>query len=369
MIYARLAAFTLALLLASATSAMADEAPPAPPAAGDAAAPPAGPAAPAAPTAPMPPAPRATAAATVVDAGACGCCPPRDPCRKRHLELQAHGALLTTDPEGLISVDSGTANQARWDALDYGVAIGGRVAYTFPWTCWDVRIAGTWWGSWDADTTTSGTLTDRPTPNAPPNPPVAFANIPLHEEATLWDLDVTATQPFYCSPCFTAEWGAGLRYLRFDEEARFAFTQGIAAPVTTTLGADVENGLLAAEAVLVGTWKLNSCWDFKGRASAFVGWMHRDGVITSINQAPPLVGTTDETDDLGFGGELELALQWHANSCWTLSVGYGLLVLGNVTRAHEALDFNNVATLDIGPVFTDDTLLVHRFFVGAGIDF
>ena len=55
-------------------------------------------------------------------------------------------------------------------------------------------------------------------------------------------------------------------------------------------------------------------------------------------------------------------------SRWSLVAGYGVLAVGPVARAFEALDFSNVATSDLGPVFTSDTLFLQRVFVGLSVD-
>jgi hypothetical protein len=317
-------------------------------------------AAPAAMAGEAPPAPPAPSAGSVVGDGACGCCPPRDPCRRSHLEIQGHVSLLTEDPEGLVSADSGTPGQLRWDDVDYDVAFGGRVAWTFPWDCWDVTVAGTWWGSWDGDAQSTGSLAASQVPGGPlqVSPQLPFG---LSEEATLWDVNLTFTKPFVCKPCFTAEWGWGVRYLRFDEQSRFTFDP------TSYVDMDIENGLLAAEGVVTGTWRLSSCWDVRAGLSLFAGWMHRSGTVTQP-AAPGLFDPERDEDDVGFGGEIEAALRWHPSSCWTLSLGYGLLALGNVTRGHDALDAERQGTLDFGPIFRDDVILVHRVFLGIGLD-
>jgi hypothetical protein len=319
-----------------------------------------------APPAAPPPAPAPMVVAASPD---CGCCPAPDPCRKSRLEIQGHLAMLTPDPEGIVTVDTGAPGQTTWDDLDYDPEIGGRVAFTFPWTCWDVTIAGTWWGSWEGDHTTSGTtLTSTPVPGGPFNTSPPF-DVVLHEEATLWDVNLVFMKAWTCSPCFNSRWGFGARWLHFDEEASFEFPVGVVALTTGSFASDIDNDLIAAELVAEGVWKLSGCWDFLARGSVFAGWMHREGEMSAVNITPPITGASDEQDDFGFGGELEIALRWHPSACWSLSLGYGLLALGNVTRAHEAFDFSNAGVLDIGPVFEDDLLLVHRVFVGVGFNF
>jgi hypothetical protein len=316
---------------------------------------------------PPPPPSAPSASAVVGDCGCCPaastCCPPRDPCRKSHLELQVHGAMLTPDPEGPLGLAGSTAS---WDSIEYGVAIGGRVAYTRPLGGWDATLGATWWGKWDDDSSTSGTSVSTATPGGAPAVAVLGASA-LHEEATLWDVNLTLTKPFYCTPCFTADWGFGLRYLRFEEDASFTTVTGVIALFINTFDSEIDNALLAPELVVSGTWKLNSSWDVTARASAFAGWMHRSGDIASSGGA--LVSPSDTSNDVGFGGELEVTARWHLNCSWSVSVGYGLLVLGNVTRGHEAFDFSRTASGDFGPVFADDTLLVHRAFIGIGLDF
>lgn len=344
------------LLVTAAPPAWADEAPQ------TAGAPVAG-AAPLSP--PLPPAPRAVLAGSE---GAC--CPAPDLCRRSRLEIQGHLALLTPDPSGLVTLDSGRDDQIRWDSVDYEPEIGVRVAWTFPWSCWDATLAGTYWGSWEDDQTEFGTLAFTGFPGGPQSIGGVFF-VPLHEESTLWDVNLTFTKAWHCSPCFTSRWGFGARYFNFEEEASYSFlTGGNPGPVLTgTFASDIDSELFAAEAVVEGVWTLSDSWDVVARGSVFAGWMHREGEMSSVNVTPPITGTTSENDDLGFGAEVEAALRWHPSPCWSVSVGYGLLILANVTRAHESFDLSNFDTLDIGPVFSDDTLLVHRVFLGVAFDF
>jgi hypothetical protein len=315
----------------------------------------------------MPPPPADPSAQPIVVPVSNGCCPSRNCCRRMHVEVEGHAALLTRDPEGLISVDSGRTDQARWDDIKYGAAFGGRAAVTVPWCRWDVTLAGTWWGSWDDRTDTSGSLTSTQTPGGPFGTTV-FNDIPLHEKATLWDVNLVLSRPLCRERCFSSDWGFGLRYLRFDENADFTFDNGAVAPMPITLSDDINNGLLAIELMTSGTYRLNSCWDVTGTLSVFGGWMHRSA-STATTALPPPAGADGTNNDFGFGGEVELALRWHPSRCWTVSVGYGLLALGNVTRAHRAFDFSNLSSGTFGPVFSDDTLWVHRFFAGVGLDF
>jgi hypothetical protein len=319
--------------------------------------------------APLPPAPPpAPAPVVVAGTGNCGCCPPRDVCRKSHFEVQGHLALLTPDPEGTVGIDTG-AGAATWDVLEYEPEFGGRVAFTFPWCAWDVTLAGTWWGNWSDEAAAPGTLLGSQSPGGQPTPIAGEAF--LREEATLWDVNLTLTKPFYCTPCFTATWGFGLRYLHFEEDATATIvpTAVVAVFPTVTIDSDIDNDLLAAELVVAGDWKLSTCWHFVARGSLFGGWMHREGEISATGLTPPPQGTTAEDDSFGFGGEAEIALVWRPSACWSVSVGYGLLALGNVARAHESIDFTNLGAFDLGPVLEDDVILVHRVFLGVGFDF
>jgi hypothetical protein len=320
----------------------------------------------------LPAAPAAPAPATVVGDGCCGCCsapstccPPRDRCRPGHLEIQGHASFLTPEPEGTAFVDFGP-DPARWDGIDYGIGFGGRVAWTNPLGDWDLRAAGTLWGWWSETGSDFGTLTSTPVPGGAPTT-VGPQDLGLHTQAVLWDVAVTLEKPWSCSPCFTSTWGFGVRYLRFDEnsDVRFVDIGGPARSVETK----IDNGLLAAEVLATAEWKLSGSWSLRARASAFAGWMRRDGEQEFKNPGGATAFHEASDDDLGFGGELELSARWHVNSCWSLSAGYGLLVVGNVARGYEGLDSANV-TANQGPgvLLSDDVLLVHRVFVGVEFD-
>jgi hypothetical protein len=323
------------------------------------------------PPPPAPPAPPPVDARVVVAASACG--GPRD-CRwlPARVETQVHRATLAPDPAGVLTLDTGTPGQARWDAVDYDEPTGGRLVFSWPLGGiaaarggWDVTLAGTWWGSWIDERTMSGTIASTATPGAPPN--MSGTSVGMRSAADLGDASVLGWRRFGLAPCLDASLGAGLRFLQFDEQSSFLFPTTVPPANAAVFTADLSSTLLAAELAARVEWRFLPRLALGVRGSAFAGWMRRSGDLATSNVNPPpaLAGLHDDT--FGYGAEAEVALRWHVTSRWSLTLGYGVLWVGPVARAFEAYDFSNVATSDLGPVFTDDTLVVHRVFAGIAL--
>jgi hypothetical protein len=303
----------------------------------------------------------------------CGCCPAPSSCcgscggahHRRHngrIELQLGVSFLSPDPEGEISAPSTAPDRGMWDDLDYDLELSGRIEWTFAnWCGWELALAGTYWGQWDEATTLTNARLTSNFGNT------LFPVVGLESEALLWDINLTAVKPFTCSRCFTASWGGGIRYLRFDEESAFTPDN----PPLGTMSMDVDNGLLALEGVVQASWSLSRCWELFGRASVFGGWMHTRGEGASTVAGLGAVDSTESRDEFGYGGEIEVALRWHMSACWTLSIGYDLLVMGEVTRAYEAIDntqFGVGGGADLGPIFGDEWITCHRVYLGLAFE-
>lgn len=287
--------------------------------------------------------------------------------RGLRIEVQGHAALLRPEPEGLLTLDSATPGQGRWDALAYDPSEGGRLRATLPRGRGSVELAFTWWGSWSDAEPTNGSLASTATPSSPLNVAGAIG-IGLREDATLWDVGVAACRPWGVTPDLHGTWGLGLRHLHFDERATFLFPTSVPPANAALFTTDIDAGLLAVEASASATWAFAPRLDATARGGLFAGWMRRRGSLTTTSVSPvPDVGGRGP-DDLGYGAEVELSLRWHATPRLTLALGWGALVLGPVTRAHDTLDFGNVSSNDLGPRFRDDVLVVQRLFTGITLD-
>jgi hypothetical protein len=286
--------------------------------------------------------------------------------RCARIEVQAHAVRLRPDPQGLLTLDSGTPGQARWDAVEYGEEVGGRLVGVVPRDGRELRIALTWWGSWKDERAVSGTVASTATPGAPLN--ITNTDLGLREEAGLGDLDVTSSRTWFCAPSLDVRWGWGGRFLRLTEEAAFLFPTTVPVANAAVFQADLASTLVAAEVCAAATLRLGGRLEIETRGALFAGWMRRSARLATVNIQPPPSEPSGHRDDLGYGAEAEVALRWRATPRWSVSVGYGVLLLGPVSRGHEAYDFSDVATSDLGPRFSDDTLVVHRLFVGLGVD-
>ena len=293
------------------------------------------------------------------------CCPPPccDPCRGPSLDLQIHGAWVN-GLEGPLTVPSSAADQVVWDPLDYGMSLGGRVAYHWAWGRHTATVGGTYWGAWEDEHTTLGTLAASDVPGGVPNISPVFT-VQFEAQTRLYGVEADLSSDWVCTPCFRAGWGYGLRYMRFEEEGTFTFIQG--GPPPSQGHADVDNSLLAAQLCAHAAWRLGDRLELRARGAAFAGWLRQQVEVTSSNFIPP--GPDAEDDSFGFGGELEIEARWRLRCNWSLGVGYGLLVLFDQARAEQAFDLSQTNTGVAPGRIDEDTIFAHRVFVGVTFDF
>ena len=325
--------------------------------------------APGAPAAPpvatdLPPAPPAPPASDVLGCCPQPCCPApccQPPCPR--LEIQGHVALLTPGLEGPVTFDAGGANPILWDGLDYGLAVGGGVTYSFPWRRYTVQVGGLFWGHWDESVNATGTFGAG---NPPTTSPVIA--VVLNSKATLWSVNASVLKPVICTECLDVAWGLGLRSVHFDEESGHT----VVVP-TGSVTADVDNWLIAVQLVGEATWKLRGAWDFRARGAAFGGWLHREVEVNTVTWFG--VGTsgpiTVKDDTFGFGAELELSVGYRACNGWVWRAGYGALLLTSIARGDVGADFSNTNNppFSVAANLGEEVLLAHRLFLGLSIDF
>jgi hypothetical protein len=301
--------------------------------------------------------------------GTPSCCPTPccDPCRRPSLDLQIHGAWLN-ELEGPLTVPNGQPDEVLWDPIDYGMALGGRIAYHWGVGCGaTATVGGTYWGSWDDEYTTVGTLGASATPGAPVSPSPLFT-VQVEAEARLYGLEADISSDAVCTPCFRAGWGTGLRYMRFEEEGTFTFVDPAGPPGPPSQGhAEVENDLLAVQLCGHAAWRLGDRLELRARGAAFVGWLHQRAETATVFFIP--AGPADEDDSIGFGAELEIEARWRLSCNCSLGLGYGLLALFDQARVEQAFDLSQTGSGVAPGRLEDDTVFAHRVFVGVTFDF
>jgi hypothetical protein len=325
------------------------------------------------PLPPAPPAPPAVeivgSSATVVAApsgGCCGACAPSccDPCRRPSLDVQGHIAWIN-GLEGPLTVASGDPAQVTWDGLDYGATWGGRVAYHAPLGSWTLTVGGTFWGEWDDEAQQVGTLAASPFPGGPPDVSPTFL-VGYEAESTLWGIDLDITREVVCSGCLRAGWGFGVRYIGFDEDVLFSFTQPVAAPGGAQ--AEADNRLLALQAVGYAAWRLGGNLELRARGAVFAGWQHQEVDVLRTTILPP-PGPTAEDDTFGFGAELEIEARWRLSRCWSIGIGYGAIFLLDQARGEQAIGLDETNSGLTLPRIVEDDIFAHRVFVGLTFEF
>jgi hypothetical protein len=82
----------------------------------------------------------------------------------------------------------------------------------------------------------------------------------------------------------------------------------------------------------------------------------------------PHSGSIDE-DDFVAGFEVDAVLRWWFSERAAVSLGYSLLIIDDIVRAHDALDFSQSGTGAVQPIRTTDELVVHAILFGVVLDF
>ncbi len=180
-----------------------------------------------------------------------------------------------------------------------------------------------------------------------------------------------------------ANWMAGFRYFRFDEELMLASRDHAGA-----WGADltregylsdrVENNLygfqlgfnldyaLGCNLSLFCTPKVgiynNHVWQ---RFEAYRG----DGAVFGPNPAPPVgdpvagsYPVTSQTDDLAFMTQIDLGVNWQFARCWEASIGYRVLIATGVALADNQFPHYVVDIPEIADIDTNGDLILHGGF-------
>ncbi len=291
------------------------------------------------------------------------CDPCRPACYRWTVTLAGTYSLLE-DPSGPVGVPLGVPNQLQWGGNDYDGEFGGFAKFGY---AWDNRqqtvLRGRYVGSYSGSSAQTGVFGSSPGPVTSP-----VINATLSSEADLWGVDVMHWRAFQCCCRHRLLWGLGATFQRFDEQAAFAGTGGAAgaAPLAVSASSSVENSLYGAQLGAAWLYDVTRCTEFGLRARGLVGAVNRD---ISVRDTNVLSGGNHSAQSsqtgFGWGGEVEVSITHYFASRVGLTAGYNLIILGDIVRAHDAMDFTQGGTGVVQARHKTDMLLTHQFFVGA----
>jgi hypothetical protein len=285
------------------------------------------------------------------------------PCPWR-LTLAGTFALID-DPEGPVGLPLGVANQLQWGGNEYDGQFGALVTLGRSWTNKTMtEVRGRWWSEFDGSSAQTGVFGVAPGPTAS-----GVGNATLNSDANFWGLDAMHWWAVHCCDCNRFLLGGGVSVQRFDETAAFA-TQtgaiGAAAPLPASARAEVENLFFGVQ--LGAAWRadMGQRTEFGVTVRGLVGGLNRDIDVSDVNilAAGPHANSDEETA-FGWGGEVGVSVVHQLTGRIAVTAGYNLLILGEIVRAHDAMDFGQPATGAVQPQHVTDTLIAHEIFVGV----
>lgn len=314
---------------------------------------------------PMPAAPPATVAA------------PARAARPR-VEVSVAAMLgLVPAPEGPVGgVLARLPNEMRWDDLDYqadlGSAIRGRAGVRIAVRGADwLELEGGWLASTSDTSRASGVFAFFPGAGGTggvSNPNTAD----LEAESDLYNGELNYVGCLGSDGCQTVQWIGGVRFLRFDETVS---ASNWAAPFPGLAGSpfvrsEVENTYIAAQLGLAYERRLTSRLLLRTRLTGLVGSMTNDiQVDDEAFFGPGAHSSSTDDSRLAFGGELGVGLRFLVTPRIGIDLGYELLILDQVVRAHDGMDFTKSDTGAVQAIRVGDTLVTHLFHLGLTVGF
>ena len=284
---------------------------------------------------------------------------------------------LIKAPEGpLGGVLARLPNEMRWDDLDYQADLGDSIRFAagvrvavgcFDW----LEMRGGWYASARDSAPQAGVFAFFPGPAGTGG--VSDPNTARFTgEADLYGGEVNYIGRLATLPCQRFSYVAGARFVRFDETVA---ATGWGAPFPGLMGSPgihsaVDNSYIAGQLGLSYERDLSRCLKLYGRVTGLIGSMRNDIVVRDESFfAPGAHSARLEASNLALGGELQLGLRYVLSSRLALDAGYQLLILDEIVRANDAMDFTQSNTGAVQAIRRTDTLVAHVFLVGFTVGF
>ncbi|MDJ0522856.1 MAG: BBP7 family outer membrane beta-barrel protein [Planctomycetota bacterium] len=297
-----------------------------------------------------------------------------DFCNRRYgrWEFRLEGGVgMIEDPEGLLGVSTGLANQMSWDRLEYDVEFAGRAGFQYAVTPRDrVSLTGTFYGSFENSERQTGVLGYTQTPgggvlSTPVNTATLTSEVDFYGGELHWWHEMCAWQ------CVSWELGVGIRMLRLDETAT---ADGWATPFPPLAGlpfvqADVENTFIGGQVGASVRYDADRRWSLFASVKGLFGAMGRD---IEVRDRDIFIGgahtAIDEDSVFAWGIDAEVGIRYRVSRSLLIGVSYNLMFLDNVVHATDALDFTQGATGAVQARQLEDDLLVHAVFAGVTLN-
>ncbi|MHC4549986.1 MAG: BBP7 family outer membrane beta-barrel protein [Planctomycetota bacterium] len=300
--------------------------------------------------------------------------PPTPAEQKERLRVAIEGLIAFLEgPQGTFGEPSGMADQLMWDVLSDGMAGGARLgaAYELGARDW-LEARGTWYSEFDDQATQTGVFGFRPTPGGALG--VSASNTATFAwSAKVWSGELNWWHLWRDLEEMQASFVVGFRYLDHDERVSATnWLTDFGAGADPFVASEVQNRFLGGQAGLGATYRPGGRkLELVGSIKALFGAMLREVEVRdqAIFSGGLHVGRIEE-DDFVFGFDLDVGIRIWFSERLAATLGYNLLFVNDIVRAHDALDFTQSATGAVQPTTrTLDTLVIHSVMIGVILDF
>lgn len=279
------------------------------------------------------------------------------------------GISLFEDPKGILGPALPAGNTPfDWGANSYDSAFAARLTVGRHLAeCQRLEFRGSW-SSWDAESSQTNRrfgYSQNPGGALILSPPVTAT---LENETDLWSFEINWWRTTPPRGNSRLEYALGARVIRLEDTASATNFVGLAPG--SFLRGEADNTLWAAQGAVA--WRLGAWQRFELGVSVkgMLGLLNRDlsERDASIVTGGPTTNASRERTDFGWALEGEVQAIFRPVSRVGITATYSLLLMGDMTRAHEMLDLSRAATGSVQIREAQDNLVVHSLFLGVRID-
>ena len=292
--------------------------------------------------------------------------------QKRRLRVAIEGLIAFWDGlDGTFGEPTGQADQMVWDVLGSTEAPGVRLGALYEIDNLNsVEARWTWFTGIEREGRQTGVFGYTPGDGNPSG--ISASNTAtFRSESDVMSLEASWWRFLPQVEKVHANFLLGVRFIRHDEQASATdWENDFGAGSDPFVASDVLNTFLGGQVGIAVFYRAGKRVEFVGILKGLFGAMMRD--ITVMDQAffsgGLHTGSLEETDFV-FGVDLDLGLRVWVSQRVAVTLGYNLLLLDGVVRAHGAMGFSQSATGAVQPIVTKDELVLHSVLLGVIVDF
>lgn len=302
-----------------------------------------------------------------------------DSCGKRLgcFEVTLAGLYSATgSPDGILGEDLFVpGNHLDWNEVDYDAELGGRAGISYRFEPQSrIEFVGTYYGSPDATDAQQGQFAARPGVTGLGDIS-RVVDATFSSEAETYSLELNWWTELTCKGKWRVDAGLGARHISFEETARVDFVTSpqFVGPFPVADGfveSAAENKFYGGQLCLAAHFDADPRWEFGASLKALFGTLDRNLQVDDLSIFAGGPHTASEGDDeFVFGVNMEVSARWRIAPKVAIFAGYDLLVLDNVQRAEDGMDFAQSNSGAVQAEQDPDQLVIHSLFVGVTFTF